>query len=85
MRTVTYGAACSLDGFIADATGGVDWLHFSKDVQAHMAAYWPTAEEGGVTDFKVGNWQGLFAPAGTPKPIVDKITRTVVEVLFRTH
>jgi tripartite-type tricarboxylate transporter receptor subunit TctC len=41
----------------------------------------PTAEEGGVADFKVGNWQGLFAPAGTPKPIVDKITRTVVEVL----
>jgi tripartite-type tricarboxylate transporter receptor subunit TctC len=40
----------------------------------------PTAEESGVSDFQVENWQGLFAPAGTPKPIVDKIARTVVEV-----
>jgi dihydrofolate reductase len=40
MRTVTYGGAVSLDGFLADATGGVDWLHFSKDVQKEMAAYW---------------------------------------------
>jgi tripartite-type tricarboxylate transporter receptor subunit TctC len=41
----------------------------------------PTAAEAGVSDFQVENWQGLFAPAGTPKPIVDKIARTVVEVL----
>jgi tripartite-type tricarboxylate transporter receptor subunit TctC len=27
------------------------------------------------------NWQGLFAPAGTPKPIVDKIARVVADVL----
>jgi dihydrofolate reductase len=44
MRTVTYGGACSLDGYIATADGGVDWLHFSRDVQAHMAAYWPTID-----------------------------------------
>ena len=44
MRTVTYGAACSLDGFIADASGAIDWLHFSKDVQAHNASYWPTID-----------------------------------------
>jgi dihydrofolate reductase len=40
MRTVTYGGAVSLDGFLADAAGGVDWLHFSKDVQQEMAAFW---------------------------------------------
>ena len=40
MRTVTYGAACSLDGFIAAADGGLDWLHFSRDVQAVMSDYW---------------------------------------------
>jgi dihydrofolate reductase len=44
MRTVTYGAACSLDGFIAAADGGLDWLHFSKDVHAHMTAFWPTID-----------------------------------------
>ena len=40
MRLVTYGAACSLDGFITGADGAIDWLHFSKDVQAVMAEYW---------------------------------------------
>ena len=44
MRTVTYGAACSLDGFIAGADGAIDWLHFSKDVEEVMAQYWSTVD-----------------------------------------
>ena len=44
MRTVTYGAACSLDGFIAAADGAIDWLHFSRDVQETTGAYWATID-----------------------------------------
>jgi dihydrofolate reductase len=40
MRTVTYGAACSLDGFITGPDESLDWLHWSKDAEAIMAAYW---------------------------------------------
>ena len=41
MRKVVYGAACSLDGFIAGRDGAIDWLHFSKDVEAVLAETWP--------------------------------------------
>ena len=43
-RLVTYGAACSLDGFIARRGGGVDWLHFSQDVQKIMSEYWASID-----------------------------------------
>ncbi len=40
MRTVTYGGACSLDGFFTARDGALDWLHFSTDVQQFMTDFW---------------------------------------------
>lgn len=44
MRTVTYGAACSLDGFIAGSGGEIDWLHHSPDVNDIMRDYWKSVD-----------------------------------------
>lgn len=34
----------------------------------------PTMAEAGFKDFEVGIWHGMWAPKGTPKPIIDKLT-----------
>jgi dihydrofolate reductase len=44
MRKVIYGGACSLDGFLTDRDGGIDWLRFSKDVEAIMRQSWATTD-----------------------------------------
>ncbi len=41
----------------------------------------PTMAEAGVPGFSVESWQGYFAPAGTPAPIVAKINRDLQTVL----
>ncbi|MEW6453490.1 MAG: tripartite tricarboxylate transporter substrate binding protein [Pseudomonadota bacterium] len=33
----------------------------------------PTFSEAGIKDYEVLNWFGLFAPAGTPQPIIDRL------------
>lgn len=33
----------------------------------------PTMQESGFKDFEVGIWHGMWAPKGTPKPVVDKL------------
>ena len=33
----------------------------------------PTTAEGGLPDFQIGVWHGLYAPAGTPQAALDKL------------
>ena len=41
----------------------------------------PTMIEAGVKDFEITAWFGFMAPGGTPKAIVDKVSRDVKTVL----
>ncbi|WP_295531646.1 tripartite tricarboxylate transporter substrate binding protein [uncultured Pseudacidovorax sp.] len=37
----------------------------------------PTMGEAGIKDFVVEQWQAVFAPAGTPAPVVDRLNRDI--------
>jgi tripartite-type tricarboxylate transporter receptor subunit TctC len=41
----------------------------------------PTVDEAGVPGFEVTSWLGLFVPARTPEPIVDKLHADTVAAL----
>jgi len=38
----------------------------------------PTLQEAGVTGYAYDPWFGVLAPAGTPKPVIDTINKTIV-------
>jgi len=46
---------------------------FMKDV--------PTIDEGGVKGYEVESWNAVFAPAGTPKDVIDTMNKAMTEVL----
>ncbi|MGH8638182.1 MAG: Bug family tripartite tricarboxylate transporter substrate binding protein [Burkholderiales bacterium] len=41
----------------------------------------PTVAEAGLKGFATDNWYGVFAPAGTPAPIIDRLHAEVVKAL----
>ena len=41
----------------------------------------PTIAESGVPGYEATSWFGLFAPAGTPAPIVAQLNKAIVRVL----
>lgn len=61
MRTVTYGGACSLDGFLAGKDGSLDWLHFSKDVERFMSDFWSAND---TLLFGRKTWEGVGGQGG---------------------
>ncbi len=43
----------------------------------------PTFAESGLPGYDVTSWYGISLPAGTPKPIVDKFHKAMIEALGR--
>jgi tripartite-type tricarboxylate transporter receptor subunit TctC len=41
----------------------------------------PTVAEAGLPGYEVTGWNGLLAPANTPRPIIDKLNKAVVTSL----
>jgi tripartite-type tricarboxylate transporter receptor subunit TctC len=52
---------------------------YAATTQARVASLpdLPTAAEGGLPGFEVTVWHGLYAPKGTPRPIIDRLSRAL--------
>jgi len=50
-----------------------------------MAPDVPTLREQGVTDADAESWAAFFAPADTPKPILDKLSGTIIAILNKSE
>ena len=41
----------------------------------------PTMEEAGLKGFNLGTWFGILAPAATPAPIVDRVSKEIARIV----
>lgn len=41
----------------------------------------PTLGESGLPGFDVSSWQAVFVPKGTPKPIVDRLSKAIAQIV----
>ncbi len=53
-------------------------LAVSSKVRSPELPNVPTVEEAGLPGLVVANFTGVMAPAGTPKPLVDRISKAIV-------
>lgn len=71
---------------MSDAVGQIDGgkvraLAVTTSKRSSAAPKVPTLIEEGVPNFHTESWNGLFAPKGTPKEIVDKMAQAVAEMM----
>lgn len=64
-------------------SGKLRALAVASDKRVPIAPDVPTAEESGLKGFTVTAWKGLMAPAGTPRPIIDRLNQATLKILAR--
>lgn len=72
-------SASSMEQFVKSGHVKILAVMTKRPVATHPD--WPTLQDVGVPDVDAANWVGLFAPKGTPKEIVEKISRDVMTAL----
>lgn len=58
----------------ADASKGVKVYAVTSSARLPTLPNVPTLQEVGLKGFEVGVWYGIYAPKGTPKPVLEKLT-----------
>src|SRR5262249_18392746 len=60
------------------ASGSVRALAISSESRSPQLLRIPTIAEFGYSGFRAISWNGLMAPAGTPKPVVHRIATEII-------
>ena len=63
------------------AGGNLKLLAVSGDKRASQIPDVPTVAESGYPKYKSITWNGLVAPAGTPKEVIDKAAKVVIDAV----
>lgn len=63
------------------ASGDLRILATSSPTRSKLMPNVPTAQESGVPGYEVISWNGVGAPKGTPKEIVETMSKAMQEVL----
>ena len=61
--------------------GKLKLLAVTSPKRSALSPETPTMAEAGVKGFEMVSWQAVYAPKGTPKPIVQRLNTEIVKVL----
>ena len=56
-------------------------LAVTSEKRSSLMADVPTLAEAGIEDVQADAWMGMVAPAGTPRPILDKLHAEIIAIL----
>jgi len=76
---VTFGTAASVSPHTK--TGRLRGLAVTSGKRSAVLPDLPTVAEGGLAGYEMLNWLGLFAPAGTPRTVVDRLAAEALRIL----
>ncbi len=73
---------CDMSSAITSVqAGSLRAIAVTTKARSTLAPELPTIDETAVKDFDLASWTGLFAPAGTPKDVVERLNKEVNAVL----
>jgi tripartite-type tricarboxylate transporter receptor subunit TctC len=61
--------------------GQIKALAVATDKRSDLIPDVPTMAEAGMPDFNTPLWFGLLAPAGTPRPVIDKLAAAAKQAM----
>ncbi len=76
---VTFGTASSVSPHVK--SGKLRGLAVTGSQRAAALPDLPTIAESGLPEYAMDNWLGIFAPAGTPRTVVEKLSSEAIRIV----